>query len=119
MATLDKDQVLADFTAAYHAKNGKNPEIEQKGSWYAIDGGKSVRLADIADMTAELTGGAAAPKAEPKKAPAKAAPKAAAKAPAKASKPKVTASNGGLLPKAYWEDLLEQRNHHCRRPRGF
>ncbi|MED5525817.1 MAG: hypothetical protein VX447_13830 [Pseudomonadota bacterium] len=115
MATLDKDQVLADFTAAYNAKHGKDPEIEQKGSWYAIDGGKSVRLADIVDMTAELAGAApAAAKAAP------AAPKKAAVKPAaKASKPKASAGNGGLLPKAYWEDLLEQRDHHCRRPRGF
>ncbi|WKE66940.1 hypothetical protein PVT67_06810 [Gallaecimonas kandeliae] len=127
MATLDKDQVLADFIAAYNAKNGKEPQIEQKGSWYAIDGGKSVRLADIVDMTAELKGGAgeakatpakkaAAPKAEPKAAPKKAAaPKAA---PAKKAVTQVSAGSG-LLPKAFWEDVLEGRDHHCRRPRGF
>ncbi|WP_115719025.1 hypothetical protein [Gallaecimonas mangrovi] len=121
MATLDKDQVLAEFTAAYNAKNGKDPEIEQKGSWYAVDGGKSLRLADIAALTAELSGAKAAAPAEkaaaPKAAPKKEAAKPVAK---KASKPKAAASsNGGMYPKAFWEDALEQREHHCRRPRGF
>ena len=117
MATLDKEKVLAAFSAAYEAKHGKAPEVEQKGSWYAIDGGKSVRLADLDAMTQELTGDAPAAKPAAKKA----APKAAAKT-APAKKPaaaKVSAGNGGLSPAAFWEDQLEQRDHHCRRPRGF
>ncbi|WP_341501240.1 hypothetical protein [Gallaecimonas sp. GXIMD4217] len=112
MAKLDKEEVLSAFSAAYQAQHGKAPQIDQKGSWYSVDGGKSLRLADIAAMTEELQGGA--PKAEPAKAekPKAAAPK---KAPAKKAK----SSNGGLLPRDFWEDLLEGKDHHCRRPRGF
>ncbi|BDY04984.1 hypothetical protein [Ferrimonas sp. YFM] len=104
MSKLNKEEVLQQLNDAYLAKHGKTPEIEQKGSWFKVDGGKSLRLGDLADMVTELTGGAApveaAPKAEPKKsAPAKkAAPKKAAKA----------SGNGGMTPKQLWAQKLAQ-----------
>jgi hypothetical protein len=37
MSKLDKDSVLAKFTAAYEAANGKAPTIEAKGGWYSVE----------------------------------------------------------------------------------
>jgi hypothetical protein len=81
MSKLDKDQVIAAFTEAYTAANGKAPTIEAKGGWYSVDAGKNIRLADLDAMIVEL--GSSTPakkdtaavekpkKATPKKAPAK------------------------------------------------
>ncbi|MFT4929402.1 MAG: hypothetical protein ACI8WB_005535 [Phenylobacterium sp.] len=114
MSKLDKDTVLADFTAAFEAANGKTPEIEAKGGWYSVDGGKNLRLAAIADMTVELAGGDTPAAAEPAVAPApakKAAPKATPKTKAKAQSAPAKTSNGptvvsvgdGLKPQAFWQ----------------
>ena len=69
MSKLDKDAVLENFTKAYTKANGKAPTIEAKGGWYSVDGGKNVRLAQLEELTAELSAGSAAPDAE-EKAPA-------------------------------------------------
>jgi hypothetical protein len=143
MSKLDKDQVLADFTAAYQQAHGKKPKVEAKGGWYSVDGGKNVRLAQLAEEAETLAGGKAAkpaakatktaakPAAKPtakketKKAaePAKKAPakKAAAKKPAaKAAKAKVSKSaNGGLTAKELWRQRLEQDSTLSRLPRGY
>ncbi|WP_371193297.1 hypothetical protein [Glaciecola sp. SC05] len=79
MSKLDKDSVIEKFTQAYTAANGKAPSIEAKGGWYSVDGGKNIRLAQLDEMTGELS--ASAPKA---KAPAKKAAKEAAPAAEKA-----------------------------------
>lgn len=110
MSKLDKDEVLANFTAAYQAANGKAPQIEAKGGWYSVDGGKNVRLAALVDLTAELSGGEAkAPEAAPA---AKEKPKKAAK---KAKKATVTvASSGfnvvsagsGMKPGDHWKEQI-------------
>ena len=143
MSKLDKDQVLADFTAAYQQAHGKKPKVEAKGGWYSVDGGKNVRLAQLAEEAETLAGGKAAkpaakatktaakPAAKPaakketKKAaePAKKAPakNAAAKKPAaKAAKAKVSKSaNGGLTAKELWRQRLEQDSTLSRLPRGY
>jgi len=134
MSKLDKDQVLADFTAAYQQAHGKKPKIEAKGGWYSVDGGKNVRLAQLAEESAALAGAKTEKKAEKKASPAKkaapakpAAPakKAAAKKPAAkkvAAKTKVKVSksaNGGLTAKELWRQRLEQDNTLSRLPRGY
>ena len=43
MSKLDKDAVIAKFTEAYTAANGKAPQIEAKGGWYSVDGSKNMR----------------------------------------------------------------------------
>ena len=108
MSKLNKEEVLELFSAAYLAANGKQPEIEQKSGWYKVDGGKSVRLTDLVDMTTELKSGATA---APSTTPA-ASPKKAAKKPAK----KAASSNGGLTAKALWAQKNANGN---RLPRGF
>lgn len=84
MSKLDKDSVLARFTAAYEAANGKAPSIEAKGGWYSVDGGKNIRLAQLDEMA----DGMAAPASAPKKAKAEKPAKEATAAKPKATKPK-------------------------------
>jgi hypothetical protein len=62
MSKLDKDQVIAAFSEAYTAVNGKAPSIEAKSGWYSVDGGKNIRLAELDAMTTEL--GSTAPSKE-------------------------------------------------------
>ncbi|GAA0857467.1 hypothetical protein [Aliiglaciecola litoralis] len=123
MSTLDKDQVIENFTQAYKAAHGKKPTIEAKGGWYSVDGGKNVRLAALEEMTTELgSSSAPAKKSAPKKAEAKAdkpAPKKAdkkpaAKKPAKAKKP---ANSNGFSVKAFWNEKIEARNPGSKHPR--
>lgn len=122
MSNLDKDQVLADFTAAYKATNGKEPQIEAKGGWYSIDGGKNVRLAAIVDLTAELSGGSSTEAKEAAPAPKKAVKKAAkaTKAPAvKSVGYKVVKKGDGYNPANAWLDYLSTLGSDCRTPQGF
>ena len=55
MSKLDKTEVLNAFEAAYEAANGKKPEITTKPGWYSIDGGKNMRLADVAALVKQLS----------------------------------------------------------------
>lgn len=117
MSKLDKDQVIASFTEAYTKANGKAPQIEAKGGWYSVDGGKNVRLAQLVELEAELSGGAA-PAKEEKPAKKEAAKKPAAKKPA-AKKPaakKAAKAPAGVSPvKAEWKDKVGGN----RMPRGM
>ncbi|WP_417658220.1 hypothetical protein [Pseudidiomarina sp.] len=134
MSKLDKDQVLADFTAAYQQAHGKKPKVEAKGGWYSVDGGKNVRLAQLAEEAETLAGGKAAkPAAKATKAAAKPAAKKetkkaaepakktpAKKPAAKAAKAKVSKSaNGGLTAKELWRQRLKQDSTLSRLPRGY
>lgn len=128
MSKLDKDQVIAAFTEAYTAANGKAPAIEAKGGWYSVDGGKNMRLADLNAMIAELGAAAPAKKAKaaakpkkaaeaPKKAAEKkpAAAKKAAKAPAKPAKKKAKKSDFSV--KAFWAEKILDQNKDSKLPR--
>ena len=113
MSKLDKEQVIAKFTEAYTAANGKAPEIEAAGGWYSVDGGKKMRLAALDEMANELAGGAAPAKQ------AEAAPKAESK-PATKAKPAAKAKPkkaGSFSVKAYWIEQVEARNPGSRSPR--
>lgn len=114
MSKLDKDQVIAAFTEAYTAANGKAPAIEAKGGWYSVDGGKNMRLADLDAMTGEL--GSSAP-AKEKKAVAEKPKKAvvakkAAKAPAKKK-----AKKSDFSVKGFWADKISEQNTGSKLPR--
>lgn len=119
MSKLDKDQVIAAFTEAFTAANGKAPTIEAKGGWYSVDGGKNMRLADLDAMTAEL--GSAKPAKKPKAAadkPKKAADKKpavkekVAKAPAKKK-----AKKSDFSVKAFWAEKILEQNTRAKQPR--
>lgn len=124
MSKLDKTEVLNAFEAAYEAANGKKPEITAKSGWYSVDGGKNMRLAELADLTAEMTSGKAASKpAEKQAAPAKTAKKKATQAaPAKAEKKAaftvIRESKDGYTAEEFWIKVLAEKDHDCRLPRG-
>ncbi|MDG1814719.1 MAG: hypothetical protein P8J70_12155 [Glaciecola sp.] len=121
MSKLDKDQTIEQFTLAYTAANGKAPEIEAKGGWYSVDGGKNIRLAAIAEMTAELTGSASTtPASAPTATPAAKAKKPAAakaKKPAAAKKTKTAKSGNGFSVKNFWQETVLAPLHNARPPR--
>ncbi len=123
MSKLDKDGVLAKFTAAYEAANGKAPTIEAKGGWYSVDGGKNVRLAQLEEMADNME--APAPKKAKAAKPAKEAkvekPKTAAKAdkpkaPAKA-KAKAKKSASGFSVKDFYTKQIQDTNPGAKAPR--
>ena len=114
MSKLDKDQVIAAFTAAYKAANGKEPQIEAKGGWYSVDGGKNIRLAQLQEM-AESMGSTEEPKAPAKKEEKAAEPKKAAKKPAKKAAKK---DAGDFSVKAYWKAKLAEKDANLKAPRG-
>lgn len=127
MSKLDKDQVIAAFTEAYTAANGKAPAIEAKGGWYSVDGGKNMRLADLNAMIAELSSSKPAKKTKvaedkPKKAAEKpkkaaeskpAAEKKVAKAPKKAKKK----AKSDFSVKAFWAENILEQNSGSKLPR--
>ena len=137
MSKLEKTEVLSAFEAAYEAANGKKPEITTKPGWYSIDGGKNLRLADVAELTKELSTGKktekAAVKAPVKKAAAK---KVAEPTPAKATKTTktkkvvsapvqkkapfvvITNNEDGYTAEEFWIAKLARKDHDCRLPRG-
>ncbi|MGQ4275778.1 hypothetical protein ACQ5ES_01800 [Pseudidiomarina sp. E22-M8] len=138
MSKLDKDQVIADFTAAYKKAHGKKPTIEASSGWYSVDGGKNMRLAQLAEEAKTLGGSskpaaksASKPAAKTEKKPtAKAAKKPAAKKPAAKKSPakklaaeksiaKKSATSGGLTARELWREKLEQGSSLSRLPRGF
>jgi hypothetical protein len=119
MSKLDKDQVIAAFTEAYTAANGKSPTIEAKGGWYSVDGGKNIRLADVDAMVAELGSSTPAKKTaavteKPKKVTEKkpAADKKVAKA---AVKKKAKKSDFSV--KAFWADKILEHSSGSKLPR--
>ncbi|AOT09498.1 hypothetical protein [Pseudoalteromonas luteoviolacea] len=122
MSKLDKTEVLSAFEAAYEAVNGKKPEITIKPGWYSIDGGKNMRLADVAALTEELTSGSAG--ASEEKPVQKPVAKKAAKKPAPAAKAKaaaftvVKANEEGFKAEEAWIVELAEKDHDCRLPRG-
>ncbi|MEM0514732.1 hypothetical protein WCN91_04680 [Pseudoalteromonas sp. YIC-827] len=122
MSKLDKTEVLAAFEAAYEAANGKKPEITTKPGWYSIDGGKNMRLAEVAELTEELTAGKTETVAKTEeKAPAKASKKAAPAAKAtekKAAFTVVSENKDGFTAEEFWIKELAEKDHDCRLPRG-
>lgn len=125
MSKLDKDQVLADFTAAYEKANGKKPDIAENNGWFSVDGGKNVRLAQLAEQASELTGGQSSGSKPAKK--ASTASKKAATSDKKASKKPATkkattqskSSGGGLSAKELWQQRLRETKGDSRLPRGM
>jgi len=133
MSKLDKEKVLAEYTEAYQKAHGKKPKIESSNGWYSVDGGKNVRLAQLADEAKALgkekksaPKKSEAKKSEPKKtetkkpASKKAEPKkkAAAKKSTAKKSPAKKSSSGGLTAKELWKEKLENKGSDCRLPRG-
>lgn len=108
MTNQDKEKIIADFTEAYTKVNGSAPSIEVKSGWYSVDGGKNVRLAQLQDMTASLSGQLtpAATKTVSEKKPKKSA--STSKKPQKVS---------GFSVKAFWAEKLKNEAPGATLPR--
>ena len=108
MSKLDKDQVIAKFTQAYTAANGKAPEIEAKGGWYSVNGDKNVRLAELDTMADAMAKPAKASTAKKADKPAAKAEKPAAKAAKAAAKPskKPASKKSDFSVKAFWAEQV-------------
>ena len=115
MSKLDKDQVVAEFTAAYQATFGKAPQLEQKPGWFSVDGGKNIRLAELAELAASYATANAKPAAAKKPAAKPAATKPAATKPAKAKTAKAKNSGDGQSAALVWAERLGNKQ---RQPRG-
>ena len=112
MTTLTKEEVIGQLQMALEKQSGQAVSIEQAGSWYKIDGGKSVRFSELESMHAELTASSV------KKAPT--ASKAVIKpAPNKQPSKKAQSNSGGLTPKQLWRKKLESAAGNQTLPRGF
>ncbi|MGS0689073.1 hypothetical protein [Shewanella sp. 30m-9] len=119
MSKLTKEEVISSLETALTQRDGQAVKIEQKGSWYKIDGGKSLRFSELEAMLAEVGGNSApvAAKVETKTVAAKPAAKKATVKKAtvkKAAKP--AAKNGGKTPKELWREKLAGKGQL---PRGF
>ena len=112
MSKLTKEEVISSLETALSKAQGKSVTIEQKGSWYKIDGGKSLRFSDLEAMLAEQGTVAPAAKATPKAEKPNTAPKKAAPTKATASK----STTGGMTPKELWRAKLAGKGQL---PRGF
>ncbi|MGS0725144.1 hypothetical protein ACVBKF_03075, partial [Shewanella sp. 0m-11] len=79
MSKLTKEEVISSLETALTQRDGQAVKIEQKGSWYKIDGGKSLRFSELEAMLAEVGGNSApvAAKVETKTVAAKPAAKKA------------------------------------------
>ncbi|MBO2561320.1 hypothetical protein I6M33_11935 [Shewanella algae] len=129
MAKLTKEEVISTLQQALSEQQGKAVTIEQNGSWYKIDGGKSLRFAELEQMLADSAKPAKTeakqekPKAakteakQEKPKAAKPAAKPAAKAKPKQVAPAKAGSQGGKTPKELWREKLAAGNHKL--PRGF
>lgn len=113
MSKPDKDQVIAKFTAAYEAANGKAPIIEAKGGWYSVDGGKNMRLAALDELANELSGGAAE-EASSVESEEPAASAETAPAPTLSEKKPAT---GGFSVKSFWIEHLDEQKPGSTAPR--
>ncbi|MCV2885352.1 hypothetical protein OE749_11670 [Aestuariibacter sp. AA17] len=113
MSKLDKDQVIAKFTEAYKAANGKAPSIEAKGGWYSVDGGKNLRLAALDELADEMSKGKGKAATKESKPATKSSPaKPKAKKPVTKKKAK-----GGFSVKEYWAEKIQAENTGARKPR--
>ncbi|QDE31498.1 MULTISPECIES: hypothetical protein [Shewanella] len=113
MTILTKEEVISQLQTALEQQSGKAVSIEQAGSWYKIDGGKSVRFSELESMHAELTASSA------KKVPVKTTSKPAVKTAKKVAVNKVESTSGGLTPKQLWRQKLENTTGKQTLPRGF
>lgn len=122
MTTLTKEEVISQLQTALERQSGNTVSIEQAGSWYKIDGQKSVRFSELETMLALLTASTTnkQPAAKMHKPIAKPAAKPINNAAAKKSPNRqAQITSGGLTPKQLWRQKLEHTSGKQTLPRGF
>ncbi|QIR14760.1 hypothetical protein [Shewanella aestuarii] len=128
MTTLTKDEVISSLKAVLEKQTGKAVSIEQSGSWYKIDGGKSVRFSELEAKLAQLSDAAGtevtvdSTPAKTKK-PAKAETEREGEGEGEGEATKTATSENtqsvGLTPKQLWRAKLAQASGKQTLPRGF
>ncbi|QSX32187.1 hypothetical protein JYB87_10375 [Shewanella avicenniae] len=106
MTKLTKEDVISQLEAALSKREGSAVSIEQSGSWYKIDGGKSVRFAELETMLPELSVSDANPVTKTATPQSKPVAKGAA----------IAAT--GKTPKQLWREKLAKKPG-SQLPRGF
>jgi hypothetical protein len=120
MTTLTKEEVTGQLQMALEKQSGQAVSIEQAGSWYKIDGGKSVRFSELESMHAQLTASSVKKAPTARQAAIKPAARLTTKTAAKKQPSKKVQSNsGGLTPKQLWRKKLENTTGNQTLPRGF
>lgn len=113
MSKLTKEEVISQLEGFLSSQQGQKVSIEQKGSWYKIDGGKSLRFSELESMFAEFNTENTTEKAEnsaPIVEKAQTAPKTI-----KVAKTQTTKAVG-QTPKELWRQKLAGQGQL---PRGF
>ncbi|MBV7314587.1 hypothetical protein [Shewanella sp. NIFS-20-20] len=103
MSTLTKEEVISALQAKLEQQQQATVTIEQKGSWYKINGGKSIRFSEIEQMLMSCNDGEPAP---------------AQKKPQLVTDNTPVSQSHGLTPKALWRQHLANQGHKNKRPRG-
>ena len=98
---------------------GRDVSIEQKGSWYKIDDGKSLRFSELEAMLESFGSKSAVSDEKAVNTEIKPKAKAVANKPTKTSNKKTETKSGGLLPKEYWVNYLTSVGSKFTLPRGF
>lgn len=131
MSKLTKDEVISALEAALLQQEKRTVNIEQNGSWFKIDGGKSLRFSELETMLADLQSTAPQAKAPKAKAPTatdvkpvtaakKQTPSApAAKTAAKKATTTASKNTSGKTPKELWREKLANEKSQSTLPRGF
>ena len=108
MSKLTKEDVILKLTSALSVKEGRKVHIEQKGGWFKIDGGKSLRFSQLESLLENETKASKSVTTEPVE---KISKKMAAPIVT------ITVNPKGKKPKDLWrEKLLADSN---KLPRGF
>jgi hypothetical protein len=55
MTALTKEEVIAQLQLALEKQSSEKVDIVQKGSWYKINDGKSLRFSELEQMLTEVT----------------------------------------------------------------
>lgn len=118
MTTLTKDEVISSLKAVLEKQTGKAVSIEQSGSWYKIDGGKSVRFSELEAKLAQLSD-AAGTEVTVDSTPAKTKKPAKAEGEATKTATSENTQSVGLTPKQLWRAKLAQASGKQTLPRGF
>jgi hypothetical protein len=123
MTNMTKEEVIGALEVALLQKEGRAIKIEQKGSWYKIEDGKSLRFSELEAMLASLSTAvistAKSPVTQKKVEADKTVTEAKTIKPAQAAPAVKQGNNGGKTPKQLWREKLTSQKGKYTLPRGF
>lgn len=116
MSKLTKEEVISQLEGYLSSQQGQTVSIEQKGSWYKIDGGKSLRFSELESMFAKFNTEAGTEKADVPTQVKASTPTAPKTKTIKVAKVQTTTNATGKTPKELWRQKLAGQGQL---PRGF